>query len=307
MAEYDGSFKPIIDTYNTYEPLPRGIKMQYNWEWCACFYSFLAIKLGYTEIVPVEISCYYMIEKAKAMGIWVENDDYIPSPGDAILYDWQDDEYGDNVGNPDHIGCVEDVSDGYITVIEGNYGEAVKRRTIAVNGCYIRGFIAPKFSTNVVAPTPLYADEDLDTVAHQVITGLWGDGDARIVNLMAFGYDPEEVQKRVNDILNGDAVKVETEEATDQNQTTFCKVTATEYADHFEPVLGGEYETLADLYLRNGAGKNKKALCVIPNETHVRCYGYYSVANDKKWLYVQVKLGGVLYTGFCSMTYLCRV
>ena len=42
--------------------------------------------------MPVEISCYYLIEAAKKMGCWQENDAYIPNPGDAILYDWQDNE-----------------------------------------------------------------------------------------------------------------------------------------------------------------------------------------------------------------------
>ena len=33
------------------------------------------------------------------MGCWQENDAYVPSPGDAILYDWQDNGIGDNTGN----------------------------------------------------------------------------------------------------------------------------------------------------------------------------------------------------------------
>ena len=60
--ESDGSFKSIIDIYNTQKTFPRNVKMQYNWAWCACTWSALAIKLGYTAIMPVEISCYYIIE-----------------------------------------------------------------------------------------------------------------------------------------------------------------------------------------------------------------------------------------------------
>ena len=144
--ESDGSYKTIIDLYNSYTgTFPRGTKMQYGWPWCACTWSALAIKLGYTAIMPIEISCYYLIEAAKKMGIWVENDAYVPKPADAILYDWDDSGSGDNTGTPDHIGTVEKVEGSLITVIEGNYSNAVKRRVLEVNGRYIRGYICPKY------------------------------------------------------------------------------------------------------------------------------------------------------------------
>lgn len=144
--ESDGSHKMIIDIYNTYKPHPRGTKMQYDWAWCACTVSALAIELGYTDIVPIEMSCSRMIELAKSKGIWVETDSITPTPGMFLLYDWDDTSAkSENKGDPEHIGIVEKVSGGKITVIEGNYGNAVKRRVIDVNGRYIRGYIAPKY------------------------------------------------------------------------------------------------------------------------------------------------------------------
>ena len=66
--EADGSYKSIIDIYNSFTgSFPRGTKMQYSWPWCACTWSALAIKLGYTDIMPIEISCYYLIERAIGM------------------------------------------------------------------------------------------------------------------------------------------------------------------------------------------------------------------------------------------------
>ena len=61
--ESDGSYKTIIDTYNSLGAanLPRKTKMEYSWAWCACTWSAIAIKLGYTAIMPIEISCYYLI------------------------------------------------------------------------------------------------------------------------------------------------------------------------------------------------------------------------------------------------------
>ena len=108
--EYDGSFKSIIDIYNSYKgKFPRGVKMQYDWAWCACTWSAMAIKLGYTSIMPIEISCGHLVEEAKKMGCWKEADSYVAKPGDAVLYDWDDNGSGDNTGWPDHIGTVVEV------------------------------------------------------------------------------------------------------------------------------------------------------------------------------------------------------
>lgn len=137
----------IIDRYNARKPLPRDYAVKYTDAWCATFVSYLAIVMGYTDIIPVECGCPQMIALAKEMGIWVEDDGYVPKPGDIPLYDWQDSGKGDNTGTPDHIGITEKAVNGVQTVIEGNYHDAVGRRQIAVNGRYIRGYIVPKYDT----------------------------------------------------------------------------------------------------------------------------------------------------------------
>lgn len=151
--ESDGSHKKIIDKYNAHKPLARGYKVKYTDSWCATFVSACAIACGYTDIIPLECSCEKMIELAKKKGIWVENENRTPSPGEIILYDWQDSGFGDNKGAADHVGIVEKVSGKTITVIEGNYGDAVKRREIQVNGRYIRGYICPKYDTKSTTTT----------------------------------------------------------------------------------------------------------------------------------------------------------
>lgn len=143
--EADESHKKIIDLYNNHKPLARGYKVKYTDSWCAVFVSAVAIKCGYTAIIPTECSCPQMIELFKELGEWVENDAYKPSAGDIILYDWNDSGAGDNTGTPDHIGIVEKVSGNTITVIEGNKGDAVARREIQVNGVTIRGYAVPKY------------------------------------------------------------------------------------------------------------------------------------------------------------------
>lgn len=303
--EKDGSYKEIIDIYNTLSNPPRGIKMSYNWSWCACTWSSIAIKLGYTEIMPIEISCGELIKKAKIMGCWNEKDDYIPLPGDGILYDWDDNGVGDNIGWPDHIGIIIDVnqSSGYMEVIEGNYSNSVKKRTISINGRYIRGFITPKYDNNDIIQNADIEKKDNKTLAHEVIAGKWGTGDSRKNSLTVAGYNYQAVQTIVNQILNNSATTPK-QPIQDQSQPISKKVTATCSARNFDNILAGTYTTTANLYCRNDAGTNKKALCLIPAGTKVKCYGYYNISNNVRWLYIQFIMDGVQYTGFSSIKYL---
>lgn len=145
LKESDGSHKKIIDIYNAITPLPVGYKLKYTDAWCAGTVSAAAQVCNATDIIPTECSCPRMITKAQNMGIWVERDDINPEPGDIVMYDWDDNGSGDNRGGADHVGIVEKVTGSTITVIEGNYSNAVKRRSLQVNGRYIRGYIVPNY------------------------------------------------------------------------------------------------------------------------------------------------------------------
>lgn len=196
--EADGSFKEIIDVYNGHKPLARGYAVKYTDEWCSTFASAVSIKCGATSIFPTECGCEKHIELFKALGSWIEDESITPKTGDVIFYDWNDNGVGDNKGYADHIGIVESVSNGVITVIEGNNSSAVRRRTIAVNGRYIRGYGRPKYTGETSKPT-----QNIDTIAKEVIAGKWGNGEDRKNNLTNAGYNYAEVQNRVNAILNG--------------------------------------------------------------------------------------------------------
>lgn len=153
LKESDGSYKVILDTYNSQAVLPRGHKMNTSDPWCAATVSAISVKLGYTDIIPTECSCSKMIEKLKTIGAWVESDSYIPKPGDLVFYNWEASATGEDLGGPDHVGVVEKVENGIITVIEGNFSNSVKRRQIPVNYRYIRGFGVPKYDTEATKTT----------------------------------------------------------------------------------------------------------------------------------------------------------
>lgn len=154
VGSNDGSagHKKILKVFND-SGLCSRYKMTVNDAWCATAASAAMIAAGLADIFPcVECSCSAMIRLAKNAGIWVENDAYTPKTGDFVLYDWDDSGYGDNQGDPDHVGMVVSVSGGYINVIEGNMGSGtVGHRKIAVNGRYIRGFICPKYASKATS------------------------------------------------------------------------------------------------------------------------------------------------------------
>ena len=172
--ESDGTHKAIIDVYNKHKPLARGYKVKYTDSWCATFVSAVAIKLGYTDIIPTECGCPQMVNKFKALGCWEENENRKPNVGDIIFYDWEDNGKGDNLGAPNHVGIVEKVSGVIITVIEGNYSNSVKRRTMAINGKYIRGYGVPKYDAENMEKVEK-VEEVVNQTVHTVVKGdtLW--------------------------------------------------------------------------------------------------------------------------------------
>ena len=44
--------------------------------------------------------------------------------------------------------------------------------------------------------------KDVETIAREVIAGKWGNGAARVQKLRRAGFNPKEVQKRVNELLH---------------------------------------------------------------------------------------------------------
>lgn len=194
IKEGSAGHKAILKVFND-SGLCSRYKMTVNDAWCATAVSAAFIASGLSSILPcVECSCEYMINLAKKAGIWIENDSYVPSTGDVILYDWQDNGVGDCTGWSDHVGIVKSVSNGVIHVIEGNKSNTVGNRDISVNGRYIRGFITPKYAVS----TPNTEKKSVSEIAKEVLAGSWGNGDDRKNRLKAAGYDYQTVQKEVN-------------------------------------------------------------------------------------------------------------
>ena len=164
MQNWVGTDKrKIIDLYNSHKPLARGYAVKYTDAWCDTTVSACFIKNDAVDYIGgTECSVEKHIALFKKKGIWCENGNITPTPGDIICYNW-DDSTQPNDGVADHIGIVEAVEGKQITVIEGNYNNAVRRRTIPVGWGYIRGYAQPKYevqrtttTTNIVADVSVH-------------------------------------------------------------------------------------------------------------------------------------------------------
>ena len=213
----------MLNIYNAQRPLPRGTRMLSSWPWCAAFVSTISLQCGLRDIMPTECGCPSMIRLYQEIGKWMEDDAYVPSPGDVIFYDWNDSGVGDNVGQPDHVGIVLSCDGSTMEIIEGNCDNAVKTRSLAVNARFIRGYGVPDFASKADGAEPQPAPEPapeptpqpepekpaeeptvdpfITQVARQVIAGKWGNGQARKDALAAWFI--KAVQDEVNRLMGG--------------------------------------------------------------------------------------------------------
>ena len=198
MKEGSKEHEQILHYFNRAKP--QGYKARISDPWCAIFMSACAVqafgKKNAVTFFPLSASCPRIVTESKAKSIWVEKDSYKPKSGDLILYDWDDSGKGDDKNSPDHVGIVETVRDGKITVIEGNYNDKVKERIIKINGENIRGFATPHFDR-----IKSVAKKTNKQIAKEVIAGKWGNGKDRKEALEAAGYDYKAVQKEVNKLM----------------------------------------------------------------------------------------------------------
>ena len=86
------------------------------------------------------------------------------------------------------------------------------------------------------------------------------------------------------------------------------EVKAKGVARSFNKAVAGTYTVTAGagLNVRDAAGTESRVLVTIPKGTTVKNYGYYTVVNGVKWLYVAFSHKRVNYTGFVHERFLSR-
>ncbi len=150
----DLSHAPIIDLYNTLDPLPRDYAVTYTDAWCAAFATAAAMETQLTDIIPPECSCSRQIGGFQRLGRWEEDDGYLPLPGDYIYYDWDIQRSFDCKGSPEHVGIVVGTWGPFLLVMEGNKDGRAEYRRLWRNDYTIRGYGLPDYASKITEETP---------------------------------------------------------------------------------------------------------------------------------------------------------
>lgn len=195
----DNVHRSIIDTYNSIRPLPMGYRLSYSEAWCAATVSAAGYLAGMQEIIFPHMNCGSLVALFKKASRWVEDDAYVPKPGDLPIYDWSDNGVGDCTAHASHVGMVEWCDGKQFAVIEGNMGSGhvCGRRIMNVNGRYIRGFCCPDYKSlataeeeelemryNYLKDVPDYAKPTIQKlIDSKALTGKGGTGDDTVIDL----------------------------------------------------------------------------------------------------------------------------
>lgn len=117
------------------------------WQACGCDSVKAQHALCYTG--PYGAGCKSSVQYYKEAGRWCPRAKAKPKPGDQIFF-----------GDPaSHTGMVRKVADGKVYTIEGNSGNAVRRRSYALTDSNILGYGRPRYDGDVTptednAPAP---------------------------------------------------------------------------------------------------------------------------------------------------------
>lgn len=103
--------------------------------WCACFVSWCGEQCGYLEsgVMPKFSLCSDGAKWFQSKGQFKDGS-YVPAAGNIIFFDRGDD------GSIDHVGIVESVKKGNVNTVEGNSGDAVRRRSYPIGDNEIYGY-----------------------------------------------------------------------------------------------------------------------------------------------------------------------
>lgn len=84
--------------------------------------------------------------------------------------------------------------------------------------------------------------KSVDEIAKEVLNGDWGNGETRFANLRNAGYDPEEVQTRVNELVDMPAV------TADSGRSVAVKVPDVKETENVDPVQPVAEPTQAETF-----------------------------------------------------------
>lgn len=205
-----------------------------NLEWCLKWCSYVQKKTGIKPIIYVQKSAMSAVKKA-GYGLWVaQYPDYVETGYQE--HPWNEGAYNcllrqyTSVGKLSGYGGSLDLNKAYISaaswhklstkavktatikpvkksantiareVLAGKWGNGTDRKARLTKAGYDYNKVQAAVN-KLVKASQMTQDKIINAVAHEVIAGRWGNGQERINRLKAAGYDPDKIQKRVNELM----------------------------------------------------------------------------------------------------------
>ena len=203
-------------------------------EWCLKWCSYVQKKTGTKPVIYIQKSAMNAVKKA-GYGLWVaqypdyEQTGYQEHPWNEGAYNCLIRQYtsagklsGYN-GNLDlnkayisatswrklatkavKIATIKPVKKSINTiareVLAGKWGNGTDRKASLTKAGYDYNKVQAAVN-KLVKASQMSQDKIINAVAYEVIAGRWGNGQERINRLKAVGYDPDKIQKRVNELM----------------------------------------------------------------------------------------------------------
>lgn len=203
-------------------------------EWCLKWCRYVQSKTGVKPLIYVQKSAMEAVKKA-GYNLWVaQYPDYEQTGYQA--HPWNEGAYNCIIRQYTSVGRLSgyagnlDLNKAYISaaswnklagktkktsasttvkksvntlakeVLAGKWGNGADRKSRLTKAGYDYNKVQARVN-KLVKASQLSEDKIINAVAHEVIAGKWGNGQERVDRLKAAGYDPDKIQKRVNEIL----------------------------------------------------------------------------------------------------------
>lgn len=203
-------------------------------EWCLKWCNYVYQKTGIKPLIYIQKSAMNAVKKA-GYGLWVaqypdyEQTGYQEHPWNEGKYNCLIRQYT-SVGKLSGYSGSLDLNKAYISatswnklagkakktsvsttakksvntlakeVLAGKWGNGTDRKARLTKAGYDYSKVQATVN-KLVKASQMTQDKIINAVAHEVIAGKWGNGQERIDRLKAAGYDPDKIQKRVNELM----------------------------------------------------------------------------------------------------------
>lgn len=205
-----------------------------DFEWCLKWCNYVYQKTGIKPLIYIQKSAMNAVKKA-GYGLWVaqypdyEQTGYQEHPWNEGAYNCLLRQYTSVGKLPGYNGSL-DLNKAYISaaswhklatkavkiatikpvkksantiareVLAGKWGNGQNRKNRLTKAGYDYNKVQAAVN-KLVKASQMTQDKIINAVAHEVIAGRWGNGQERIDRLKAAGYNPDKIQKRVNELM----------------------------------------------------------------------------------------------------------